>query len=357
VSFVVSVHNSEPFLPTCLDSILGQSFADFEVITVDDSSTDGSARLLDSYAARDPRVKVIRLDNNVGAGGARNAAIDAARGDYIWCIDSDDWIVPEALADVVSALDSRNPEVLLLSYARVYPDGSQPVCSEHKILEAAPQTFKLHEWPRAVHILHTPWNKVVKRDLVMRTTFRFPVGWHQDLPYTYAMLSAASSISTLPKPLVMYRQHLEAATVTKSRGHLCVLDQWSMTFDLVDRHSPQPEVLRPHLIDRMFWHLSEQLKKQRRLPMDAWPEFARRAQALWRARAPKDYVFPAGMTGFKYRLIAHHPALVPLIPRLFTFRSALRRAAGVTRGWDMSPPRLPFREPQKHTQQRWVTKA
>ena len=357
VSFIVSVHNSEAFLPTCLDSILDQSFTDFEIVVVDDASTDGSLRLLDSYAARDPRVIVVRLEENVGAGGARNAALDRATGDYIWCVDSDDWIVPDALAAVVRELEARQPDVLLFGWTRAYPDGTRTACSEISILRAAPRSFTLHDWPRAVHIHHMPWNKVVRRELVERTGFRFPKGWHQDLPFTFTMLSAAGSVSALPEALVIYRQHLEAATATKSSDHLCVLDQWSRMFELVERHSPRPDLLQPHLVDRMFWHLSEQLKKQDRLPMKDWPEFARRAQALWQRRAPRDYAFPQGLTGVKYRLIAHHPGLVPLIPRFFALRRSLRRAAGLTRGWDLAPARTSLTGVEKRARSGLVTKS
>src|SRR4051812_26533485 len=112
-SFIVSVHNSETFLPECIDSILAQSFDDFEVVAVDDASIDASVEVLREYAAADQRVWVIQLSENVGAGGARNAALKHATGDYVWCLDSDDWIVPGALAAVARELEARGPEVLL----------------------------------------------------------------------------------------------------------------------------------------------------------------------------------------------------------------------------------------------------
>jgi CDP-glycerol glycerophosphotransferase len=338
-SFIVSVFNSEKFLPECLDSILGQGFDDLELIAVDDASSDGSLGLLELYAAQDPRVRIVRLKTNVGAGGARNAALDVAKGDYIWCIDSDDWIAPGALASVAHRLDAQDLDVLLLGWTRIYPDGSCALCSELKILEEAPRFFALHEWPRAIQVHHMPWNKVVRRRLVERTGFRFSKGWHQDLPFTYTMLSAAKRIAALPRSLVFYRQHKEAATARKDGGHLCLLDQWSRMFDLVERNGSRPDELRPHLVDRMLWHLGEQLKKQDRLPSKDWPEFARRSQALFASQVPPGYRFPAGVTGFTYRLIAYHPKWVPLVPRLFWIRRALRRAAGLTRGWDLVPER------------------
>ena len=342
MSVIVSAHNSAAFLPICLDSILGQDFTDIELIAVDDASTDDTPRVLDRYAQRDPRVRMIRLDSNVGAGGARNAALDCATGDYVWVIDSDDWIVPDALATVARAIDARQPDALLIGYARAFPDGSQTICTEQDILAVAPPTFKLHQWRDAINIMHTPWNKVVKRDLIERAGFRFPKGWHQDLPYSYAMLAGAERISAIAEPLLIYRQHVGAATATKNVGHLCVLDQWSLTFELVERLSARPELLRRPLLDRMAWHLTEQLKQPDRLPMRAWPEFARRAHLLWQSLVPRDYAFPRGLTGLKYRLLAHHPTVIPLLPRLFALRRAARRAVGMKRDWDLpAAPRAP----------------
>jgi CDP-glycerol glycerophosphotransferase len=355
VSVIVSVYNSEAFLPTCLESILNQSFSDLELIVVDDASTDGSDRILESYAARDPRLLRIQLNENAGAGGARNAGLQRATGEYIWCIDSDDWIRPGALAAAMHELETRDLEVLLFGWTRVYPDGSRSICPEFDVLKAAPSNFTLHTWPQAIQVHHMPWNKIVKRDIVERTGFHFSRGWHQDLPFTYTMLSAARSIGALPSDLVMYRQHAGAATATKSTDHLCVLDQWALMFELVERHSPQPDLLRPHLVNRMLWHLSEQLKKQDRLPMKDWPEFARRAQALWRLRAPNGYSFPRGFTGIKYRMIAHHPGLVALVPRVFALRRSLRLAAGSARGWDVTAGRA-IAGARGHSQPNWGAK-
>ena len=333
-SFIVSVHNSERYLAACLDSILEQSFDDFELIAVNDGSTDGSGRLLDSYSKRDSRVTAVHLNSNVGAGGARNTALERATGEYLWCIDSDDWIVPGALSAVAEACTARPVDVLMFPWTQVYDGEPGLICVDRGILKQAPKSFALHEWPRAVHVHHMPWNKVVRRKLIESTGFRFPVGWHQDLPFTYTMLSAAECISTLPTPLVMYRKHGEAATATRSSAHLCLLDQWALVFELVERHAIRPDLLRPHLVDRMLWHLTEQLKKQDRLPMADWPEFARRAAALWRANVPRGHAFPRGVAGLKYRLIARYPTLVPLVPRIFAVRKAIRSTVGLTRGWD-----------------------
>ena len=94
LSVVVPVYRVEGYLRECLDSILAGAGADVEVVAVDDASPDGCAAILDRYAAADPRVRVVRMAANVGLGMARNAGLDAARGEYVWFVDSDDWLPP-----------------------------------------------------------------------------------------------------------------------------------------------------------------------------------------------------------------------------------------------------------------------
>jgi glycosyltransferase involved in cell wall biosynthesis len=97
VSVVVPVYNTGEDLSRCVESVLAQSMDDFEVIFADDGSDDGTEKLLDELAARHERVRVIHLPPSGGPGGPRNAGVDAARGDYVYFLDDDDWLGPEAL--------------------------------------------------------------------------------------------------------------------------------------------------------------------------------------------------------------------------------------------------------------------
>ncbi|HEY8471045.1 MAG TPA: glycosyltransferase family 2 protein, partial [Natronosporangium sp.] len=94
LTVVVPVYQVEPYLTRCLDSILAEAGAGdmVEVVAVDDASPDRSGELLDAYARRDPRVRVLHLATNVGLGRARNAGLARARGEYVWFVDSDDWL-------------------------------------------------------------------------------------------------------------------------------------------------------------------------------------------------------------------------------------------------------------------------
>ena len=112
VSVLVAVYNAEPFLKKCLDSLLGQTLSDIQIICVDDASTDGSLRVLNAYAVRDLRIEVIRLEENGGQAHARNEALKLAKGDYICMVDADDWLAADALEQAVSAFDDETDCVL-----------------------------------------------------------------------------------------------------------------------------------------------------------------------------------------------------------------------------------------------------
>jgi glycosyltransferase involved in cell wall biosynthesis len=103
-SVVIPVHNKAPFLRACLDSVFAQSFTEFEVIAVDDASTDGSGELLRSVM--DPRLRIITLDRNVGPGSAAQRGMDAATGEYILRVDADDVMVPDRFEAQIRMLDA-----------------------------------------------------------------------------------------------------------------------------------------------------------------------------------------------------------------------------------------------------------
>lgn len=104
VSVIIPVYNVEKYLGECLDSVVGQTLRDIEIICVDDGSTDGSPAMLSAYAARDGRIRII-TQRNSGQSAARNAGMDEARGEYVYFLDSDDWIASDALESCAAICD------------------------------------------------------------------------------------------------------------------------------------------------------------------------------------------------------------------------------------------------------------
>ena len=121
ISVVVPVYNVEKYLDRCISSICGQTYRELEVILVDDGSTDGSGRICDEWAEKDDRVHVIHVKNG-GVSRARNLGIDAAHGEYICFVDSDDWIEADYFEEAVPTLEKARPICLINNY--VTDDGA-----------------------------------------------------------------------------------------------------------------------------------------------------------------------------------------------------------------------------------------
>ena len=123
-SVIVPVYNMEEYLDRCLNSILGQSYRDFELILVDDGSADNCPKICDSYAEQDARIKVIHKQNG-GLVSARNTGIDAASGQYVLWVDADDWIEEETLQTIYSdAVLPHNPDAVIYGAQHVFDDGT-----------------------------------------------------------------------------------------------------------------------------------------------------------------------------------------------------------------------------------------
>lgn len=124
VSIVVPVYNVETYLNECIQSVLDQSFCDWELILIDDGSTDGSGDVCDSYAKKDGRIRVLHKDNG-GAGKARNLGIDLAVGKYIIFLDGDDYWAPDTLSRLWNEAEKKRLQVLLFS-GEPFWDGIEP---------------------------------------------------------------------------------------------------------------------------------------------------------------------------------------------------------------------------------------
>lgn len=126
ISVLMAVYDAGRFLDKSIGSVLRQTFTDFELICIDDCSTDSSRNVLRRYAAEDPRVGMVFLPHNHGPAYARNAGLKIARGEYVTFLDADDWLADDALEQIVETFD-RNPKTdcVLFDAVNVYPDGTQ----------------------------------------------------------------------------------------------------------------------------------------------------------------------------------------------------------------------------------------
>jgi CDP-glycerol glycerophosphotransferase (TagB/SpsB family)/glycosyltransferase involved in cell wall biosynthesis len=295
-SVIVPVFKVRGFLRECLDSVLEQSYADFEVIAVDDCSPDGCGAILDQYAERDPRLRVLHLPRNAGLGRARNAGMPYATGDYLLFLDSDDTLTPGALRAIADRLEeTRDPDVLVFDYARTYWWGGTRRNALARVLaEACEGTFTAAERPEILELLMVVWNKAYRRDYVTEHGFSFPPGYYEDTPWTFPALLSARRIATLDRICLSYRQRRQGSILsTTSRKHFDIHDQYERVFAYLDAH-PELDRWRPCLHRKMGEHCLDVLAKPGRLPASAKGEFFRRTAELFQRHRTSEPV-PAGL--------------------------------------------------------------
>ncbi|WP_445282858.1 bifunctional glycosyltransferase/CDP-glycerol:glycerophosphate glycerophosphotransferase [Streptomyces sp. DSM 118148] len=288
-SLIVPCFKVQGFLRECLDSVLRQSFGDFELIAVDDRSPDGCGAILDEYAARDPRVKVLHLPENAGLGRARNAGLPYATGDYLFFLDSDDTLTPGALGAMADRLaEAADPDVLVFDYARTYWwGGTRRNALAHVLAEAGAETFTAAARPEILDLLMVVWNKVYRRGFVEENGFEFPPGYYEDTPWTFPVMLSARRIAALDRICLNYRQRRQGNILsTTSRKHFDVHGQYERVFAFVDGR-PELAGWRPYLHRKMGEHCLDILAKPDRLPPGDRAEFFRRTAEMFRRYRPE----------------------------------------------------------------------
>ncbi|MCX4745364.1 glycosyltransferase [Kitasatospora sp. NBC_01287] len=351
LSIILPVHGVEQFLPRCLDSILaGQESEDVEVIAVDDRSPDGCGAILDDYAARDKRLRVLHLSENQGLGGARIAALPEAHGSYLWCVDSDDWLPEGALDAVLAELRAERDaerageragepplDILLTGFTHVYPDGSTEPNPWRHLLAGSPLErpagCTLREHPALLRTVLSVWNKVFRREFLDGLQVSFGRGFYEDLSVTYPALLAARRLRYLDRSCYNYRRGRPGAiTATASPKHADVFAQYDAVFAFLDRH-PDLADQRTLVFDRTLKQALTVYDSPGLVPAELSRDFFHRIAAHFAAHRPPGYHYPGGVQGVRYRLAARDARLgydelrrAGRLPR--ALKASLRRGRG-----------------------------
>ncbi|KAB1636021.1 glycosyltransferase family 2 protein [Adlercreutzia muris] len=209
VTIIIPVYNTEDYLPQCLDSVLGQSFTDFEVICVDDGSNDRSPLILDEYAARDPRLRVLHTER-VNAGAARNHALREARGVYLSFLDSDDYFDANFLAVMVE-LAERNQLDVALCKSFFLDDATKKRTNHNKPLLDTLNPCTVYSadnlWDVAFrYTVGWPWDKLYRRAFIEEHGLAFQeLSSTNDAFFVFSALALMTRFAFTDKRLVVHR--------------------------------------------------------------------------------------------------------------------------------------------------------
>ena len=210
ISIIIPVYNSEKYLRGCLDSIIDQSYRDFELILIDDGSTDGSCAICDDYAKRDERIKVIHKEN-AGASAARNCGIRHALGEYISFVDSDDWLSREMYSVMINEMQKDDYDVVICGFV-MHLDGSEaeyPACSA----VCSARDFAKNTLDGGF-LNGCLWNKLYKRDVI--TGFDNSMHLCKDLKFNFDVSKNAKKCRYIPDMLYHYNRINPHSTLNSS---------------------------------------------------------------------------------------------------------------------------------------------
>ena len=212
VSVIVPIYQVEDYLPRCLDSILAQTFGDYELILVNDGTKDGCPAIMQAYAQRDSRIRQVHKENG-GLSSARNAGLDVAQGEYIAFVDSDDYVAPEWLEEIVRAADETGAEQVLYNY-RLVVDGQE----KGAYLDFQTETIDVDRLGLAQYFYRywmpykhgqEAWSKLYRRDVIEKNNLRFAPNdeiFAEDTHFSAMYLLHTHKISALNKPYIFYVQ-------------------------------------------------------------------------------------------------------------------------------------------------------
>ena len=218
-SIIVPVYNTEKYLPQCVDSVLGQTFSDFELLLIDDESPDGSGALCDAYAGKDPRVRVIHQKNG-GLSNARNSGLKAASGEYVLFLDSDDfWNRSDALELIHREFVSAGADVVLLKHHKLDVETGELSPSSDTL---RPEDLAERSYGQQLSICVSTqlfdtcaWNKAFRRNLMEKQDLFFTEGIiAEDIDWVARLSLAASRISLVAEPVHTYRKGRPGAITT-----------------------------------------------------------------------------------------------------------------------------------------------
>lgn len=210
ISIIVPVYNAEKYLHRCIDSILSQTYTDFELLLINDGSVDKSAKICDDYACKDDRIKIFYKENG-GVSSARNIGIDNAKGKWVAFIDSDDWIKTDYLYSMISQSDAD----LVMSSFEIIDNVEK---WDNSIANKLYSNLEIHSFLEHYIFsaaLCSPWCKLFKRSIIDALRFNNDINYFEDTIFVYEYIFKINSIRVVENYGYQYRRGINESLSVK----------------------------------------------------------------------------------------------------------------------------------------------
>lgn len=236
ISVIVPVYKVEEYIHRCVDSILNQTFSDFEIILVDDGSPDVCGKICDEYAKKDTRIKVVHKRNG-GLSDARNVGFTYAEGEYTIFIDSDDYIEKDMLEYLYDNISQYNADMSTCGAYDVFDDRIEQKEVIEEFVCSGEDAFGYIL--KGIHIRGEIWNKLIKTNLI--NDLQFPKGkLYEDIFFTSQMMQRIKKVCVGTKPKYYYVHRSESITGKPYRPQLQdIIEAYETNYNVVSRYFPE----------------------------------------------------------------------------------------------------------------------
>lgn len=216
VTVIVPVYNMENYIHKCIQSLLDQTYKNIEIILVDDASTDRCPQICDEYAAKYPRVRTVH-QKNTGVSGARNRGLEMATGTKIAFVDSDDWIHPSMIEEMVSAAEKNDADIVICDWMTFNHGEEEGEAHTQAINNSAPMEQIRDEFLMDYHPNYM-CNKLFNKDLFMGIRFPENIIYYEDMYIQAELFCRCKKAYYLSKSFYCYRIH---ASYANSQSYIC----------------------------------------------------------------------------------------------------------------------------------------
>ncbi len=237
-SIIIPVYNAEKYLKECVDSILSQTFNDYEIILINDGSKDKSGEICDLLKQSDDRIKVVHKENG-GAAIARNIGVDLSTGTYILFIDSDDYVSSDSFLQELYEKASNNTDIICYKF-RKYFEESNKFAECTFSLPDIDNLENMGDKTRALiqndAFYCAPWAKAIRAEIIKKNKIKFEEGLlAEDLEWYFHVMISATSMTSIDTDFIVYRQTPNSSSRTTStkilNDSIYIIRKWSKTLD------------------------------------------------------------------------------------------------------------------------------
>ena len=260
VSIIIPCYNAEDYFEKCLQSVAGQTLTDIEIIVVDDGSDDGSVKIMDDFAGKDERIKVIHKPNS-GYGNSMNRGLAAASGEYIGIVESDDFVVPEMYESLYGLTEDGTADIVKSNFWDCYDEKNGTITkvenTERREMPDVKKAFTIHEYPQILWGHPSIWTGIYRRQFLIDNDIHFKEekggGW-VDNPFFFDTLCCAKKVKWTKTPYYCYRK-TNAASSSVGYDLKIPFERMNDNLDVIEKNSHADETTLKFLYARALMYL------------------------------------------------------------------------------------------------------